>query len=76
MNNLRRWKAYKLEEAIALCQDKWILGVEGEKCVEALRGIGLAAITRQWSNWNQKDMAIDYSSSNWNTNETKLNIVG
>ena len=55
----QRWKAYKLEEAIALCQDKWIIGVEGEKCVEALRGIGLAAITWQGSNWNQKEMAID-----------------
>ncbi len=54
-----RWKAYKLEEAIDLCQDKWLLGVEGEKCVEALRGIGLAAITWQGSNWKQKEMEID-----------------
>ncbi len=55
----QRWKAYKLEEAIDLCQDKWIIGLEGEKCVEALRGIGLAAITWQGSNWNQADMEID-----------------
>ncbi len=54
-----RWKAYKLDEAIAYCQDKWIIGVEGEKCVEALRGIGLAAITWQGSNWKQKEMEID-----------------
>ncbi len=55
----QRWKAYKLDEAIDLCQDRWIIGVEGEKCVEALRGIGLAAITWQGSNWNQKEMEID-----------------
>ncbi|MGK7948468.1 MAG: phage/plasmid primase, P4 family [Xenococcaceae cyanobacterium] len=55
----QRWKAYKLEEAIAYCTDKWVIGVEGEKCVEALRGIGLAAITWQGSNWNQTDMAAD-----------------
>ena len=54
-----RWKAYKLDEAIDLCQDRWVIGVEGEKCVEALRGIGLAAITWQGSNWNQKEMEID-----------------
>ncbi len=54
-----RWKAYKLDEAITNSQDRWIIGVEGEKCVEALRGIGLAAITWQGSNWNQKEMAID-----------------
>ena len=54
-----RWKAYKLDEAIDLCQDRWIIGVEGEKCVEALRGIGLAAITWQGSNWKQKEMEID-----------------
>ncbi len=55
----QRWQAYKLDEAIAFCQNRWIIGVEGEKCVEALRGIGLAAITWQGSNWNQKEMAID-----------------
>ncbi|MGK7951700.1 MAG: hypothetical protein AB4368_23660, partial [Xenococcaceae cyanobacterium] len=55
----QRWKAYKLEEASDCCPDKWVIGVEGEKCVEALRGISLAAITWQGSNWNQKDMALD-----------------
>ena len=55
----QRWKAYRLDEAIDLCQDRWIIGVEGEKCVEALRGIGLTAITWQGSNWNQADMEID-----------------
>ena len=64
----QRWKAYKLEEAISRsepvklgdrCQDRWVIGVEGEKCVEALRGIGLSAITWQGSNWNQKEMAAD-----------------
>ena len=55
----QRWKAYKLDEAIAHSKDKWIIGIEGEKCVEALRGIGLTAITWQGSNWNQKEMAID-----------------
>ena len=55
----QRWKAYRLEEAIDLCQDRWVIGVEGEKCVEALRGIGLSTITWQGSNWNQKEMAAD-----------------
>ena len=55
----QRWKAYKLSEAIANSKDKWVIGVEGEKCVESLRGIGLAAITWQGSNWNQKEMVID-----------------
>ena len=48
-----------MDEAIALCQDKWLIGVEGEKCVEAVRGIGLSAITWQGSNWNQKEMTAD-----------------
>ena len=54
-----RWKAYRLEEAIDLCQERWVIAVEGEKCVEALRGTGLAAITWQGSNWKQKEMEID-----------------
>ena len=55
----QRWKAYKLDEAIAHSKDKWLIGVEEEKCVEALRGIGLAAITWQGSNWKQQEMEID-----------------
>ena len=48
------WKAYKLSEALTHCQDKWVLGVEGEGCVETARKMAIAAITWQGSNWQEK----------------------
>jgi putative DNA primase/helicase len=53
------WRAYRLSEAVKHCQDKWVLGLEGEGCVEAARAIALAAITWQGSNWKEKTIADD-----------------
>ncbi|MEY2833601.1 MAG: hypothetical protein RLZZ574_2860, partial [Cyanobacteriota bacterium] len=60
-NGLREWKkgskdwrAYRLSEAVKYCQDKWVLGVEGEGCVETARAIAYSAITWQGSNWNER----------------------
>jgi putative DNA primase/helicase len=33
------WRAYRLSEAVKYCQDKWVLSVEGEGCVETARAI-------------------------------------
>jgi putative DNA primase/helicase len=53
------WRAYKLGEAAKYCQDKWVLGVEGEGCVETARALKIAAITWQGSNWNPQAIAAD-----------------
>ena len=53
------WKAYKLSEAANHCQDKWVLGVEGEGCVETARKMAIAAITWQGSNWKEKAIISD-----------------
>ena len=53
------WFAYKLTEAIKHCQGKWVLGVEGEGCVETARAIALSSITWQGSNWQEKSIASD-----------------
>ena len=44
------WLPYKSNE-IELARDKWILGVEGEKCVEYARSLGFVTITWQGSSW-------------------------
>ena len=53
------WRAYRLSEAVKHCQSKWILGVEGEGCVETARAIALSAITWQGSNWQEKNITDD-----------------
>ncbi|NJO97606.1 MAG: hypothetical protein HC764_17735 [Pleurocapsa sp. CRU_1_2] len=53
------WRAYRLTEAVKYCQDKWVLGVEGEGCVETARAIALSSITWQGSNWIEKAIALD-----------------
>lgn len=57
------WQAYKIDEAmsatssaIANCQDKWILALEGEPCVETARTLQLAAITWQGGSWTQEEI--------------------
>ncbi len=56
------WSAYRLDEALVVVNE--ITGVavlllpEGEKCVEALREIKLAAITFQGSSWSKDSEAI------------------
>ena len=46
----RLWLPYRSEE-ISQASGKWILGVEGEKCVEYARSLGLVATTWQGSSW-------------------------
>ncbi len=46
----KSWKAYKLSEVVKYCQDKWVLGLEGEGCVETARALALCGITWQGSN--------------------------
>jgi putative DNA primase/helicase len=65
-NGLREWKkgskdwrAYRLSEAVKHCQGKWVLGLEGEGCVETARAKEIAAITWQGSNWKSKAIAAD-----------------
>ncbi|MDJ0590000.1 MAG: phage/plasmid primase, P4 family [Pleurocapsa sp. MO_226.B13] len=55
----KEWRAYKLSEAVKYCQDKWVLGLEGEGCVETARAIALSAITWQGSNWKEKAITSD-----------------
>ena len=55
----KEWPAYKLSEAVKHCQDKWVLGLEGEGCVETARAIALCGITWQGSNWKEKNIASD-----------------
>jgi putative DNA primase/helicase len=53
------WRAYKLTEAVKHCAEKWVLGVEGEGCVETARAKAIAAITWQGSNWQSKNISFD-----------------
>ncbi|NJO97732.1 MAG: hypothetical protein HC764_18480, partial [Pleurocapsa sp. CRU_1_2] len=53
------WKAYKLGEAAKHSSGKWVLGVEGEGCVETARSNAIAAITWQGSNWQEKNISSD-----------------
>ena len=52
-----QWQAYKIDEAIANCQDKWVLALEGENCVETARKLQLAAITWQGGSWTKEAIA-------------------
>ena len=53
------WRAYKLTEAVKYCQNKWVLGLEGEGCVETARARAIAAITWQGSNWEISRIITD-----------------
>ena len=55
----KAWKAYKLSEAAKHSSGKWVLGVEGEGCVESARARAIAAITWQGSNWQEKAITSD-----------------
>jgi KaiC/GvpD/RAD55 family RecA-like ATPase len=52
----RSWLPYRIDEAISLGKNKWVLGLEGESCVEAARSLGLVAITWQGSSWSQEEL--------------------
>jgi len=59
-----QWQAYRIDEAIlkdtathfANCQDKWVLALEGEPCVETARTLQLAAITWQGGSWTKEEI--------------------
>jgi predicted P-loop ATPase len=54
-----QWTAYRLQEALKHCSEKWVLAVEGEKCVEVTRQQQYVAITWQASNWGvESDIAV------------------
>ena len=50
------WDAYRLSEVIAHGADQWVLGVEGETCVEAARHLGLVSFTFQGGSWSGGDL--------------------
>jgi putative DNA primase/helicase len=50
------WKPYRLEEAILRGKGKWVLGLEGEPCVEIARSLQLAAITWQGGSWTDTEI--------------------
>jgi hypothetical protein len=50
------WLPYRIDEAIAHGKDRWVLGLEGETCVEAARSLGLVAITWQGSSWSAEEL--------------------
>ncbi|MGB5593037.1 MAG: AAA family ATPase, partial [Crocosphaera sp.] len=50
------WNPYRLEEAIVHGENKWVIGLEGENCVEDARSLGLAAITWQGASWGDVEL--------------------
>ncbi|MEW5861440.1 MAG: DUF5906 domain-containing protein [Cyanobacteriota bacterium] len=50
------WNPYRIDEVQAYGAGKWVLGVEGEPCVEAARFLGLVAFTLQGSAWTEGDL--------------------
>jgi len=50
------WHPYRMDEVQAHGAGKWVIGVEGESCVEAARQLGLAAFTFQGSGWNNQSL--------------------
>ncbi|MBD2499838.1 DUF5906 domain-containing protein [Anabaena azotica] len=50
------WPIYRLSEVEEFASGKWVLGVEGEKSVEAARFLQLCAITWMGSAWAEVDL--------------------
>lgn len=48
-----QWEPYRLEEVLELGKGQWVLGAEGEKCVETARGLGIVAWTMQAADWKE-----------------------
>jgi predicted P-loop ATPase len=53
------WNAYRINEAIPYGKGKWVLAVEGEKCVEAARQNQIPTITWQGGSWTIDDILAD-----------------
>ncbi len=52
----RPWRCYGYEQIASVPRDRWILGCEGEKTAETLRGVGLAAISWLGSGWSEDQL--------------------
>lgn len=50
------WNPYRIDEVLSHGAGKWVLGVEGESCVEAARYLELIAFTLQGSAWTEGDL--------------------
>jgi putative DNA primase/helicase len=61
------WLPYRIDEAIRYGKDRWVLGLEGETCVEAARSLGLVSVTWQGSSWSTEELT---------TGLTKLKDLG
>lgn len=55
------WQAYRIDEALQHCKGKWVLVVEGEKCVEVARQHQIVAITWQGGSWTDEDMTMTFT---------------
>ncbi len=55
------WQAYRIDEALQHCKGKWVLVVEGEKCVEVARQNQIVAITWQGGSWTEEDMTMTFT---------------
>ena len=47
------WSPYRMDEVRTHGIGKWVLGVEGEKCVEAARQLSLVSFTLQGASWGE-----------------------
>lgn len=50
------WHPYRMDEVQTHGAGKWVVGVEGESCVEAARYLKLVSFTLQGSSWTEKDL--------------------
>jgi putative DNA primase/helicase len=50
------WNPYRIDEVEAHGAGSWVLGVEGESCVEAALYLGLVSFTLQGSAWTEGDL--------------------
>jgi hypothetical protein len=69
-DKIKDFPLYKQNEAIANAQGKWLLVLEGEKCVEAARKLGLVAVTIVGNSWS------DVIIANHQSLLKKSNIAG
>jgi hypothetical protein len=51
----RPWRPYRIDEVMQYASNKWVLGVEGESCVETARELGLVSFTLQGGSWTDVD---------------------
>jgi len=56
------WTAYRMDEALEHGKGKFIFGVEGEKCVEAGRYLGLVTLTWQGGSWTDEDLQATFTA--------------